>query len=108
MFDRKLLKRLYQNPGGSSGPRHIYIYTRPNHMSNQIDNPKAPALANLRRAPGGFHSVAKQAPFRVAFRVDFGGQGGSKACFAMLCNLPGNRPKLASLRVLGLPIGLLI
>ena len=43
-------------------------------MSNQIDNPKAPRLANLRRLPGDFHSVAKQAPFRIAFRVAFGGQ----------------------------------
>ena len=40
-------------------------------MSNQIDNPKAPTLANLRRVAGEFHSVAKQAPFRIAFRVDF-------------------------------------
>ena len=43
-------------------------------MSNQIDNPKAPPLANFRRFPGDFHSVTKQAPFRVAFRVHFGGQ----------------------------------
>ena len=47
-------------------------------MSNQIDNPKAPALADLRRGPGGFHSVAKQAPFRVACWVDFGGQNPPK------------------------------
>ena len=43
-------------------------------MSNQIDNPKAPRLANLRRVAGDFHSVAKQAPFRIAFLLDFGGQ----------------------------------
>ena len=47
-------------------------------MSNQIDNPKAPALADFRRGPGDFHSVAKQAPFRIAFRVDFGGQNAPK------------------------------
>ena len=47
--------------------------TRPNHMSNQIDSPKAPRLADFRRVPGEVHSVAKQAPFRIAFRVDFGG-----------------------------------
>ena len=41
-------------------------------MSNQIDNPKALRLANLRRGAGDFHSFAKQAPFRIAFRVDFG------------------------------------
>ena len=41
-------------------------------MSNQIDSPKAPRLANFRRFAGGLHSVAKQAPFRIAFRVDFG------------------------------------
>ena len=43
-------------------------------MSNQIDSPKAPCLANLRWFPGDLHSVAKQTPFRIAFRVDFGGQ----------------------------------
>ena len=47
-------------------------------MSNQIDNPKAPRLAELRRVAGDFHSVAKQAPFRIAFRVDFGGQNDPK------------------------------
>ena len=47
-------------------------------MSNQIDSPKAPRLANFRRLAGGFHSVAKQAPFRIAFRVDFGCQNGPK------------------------------
>ena len=43
-------------------------------MNSQIDSPKTPWLADLRRGPGGFHSVAKQSLFRVAFRVDFGGQ----------------------------------
>ena len=47
-------------------------------MSNQIDSPKAPALADFRRGPGETHSVAKQALFRVAFRVDFGGQNPPK------------------------------
>ena len=47
-------------------------------MSNQIDSPKAPTLAELRRFPGDFHSVAKQAPFRIAFRVDFGSQNDPK------------------------------
>ena len=47
-------------------------------MSNQIDNPKALPLAGFRRVPGEFHSVAKQAPFRVAFRVDFGSENGPK------------------------------
>ena len=48
--------------------------TRPNHMSNQIDSPKAPGLADFGRGAGDIHSVAKQAPFCIAFRVDFGGQ----------------------------------
>jgi len=47
-------------------------------MSNQIDSPKAPWLAGLRRGAGEFHSVTKQAPFCIAFRVDFGGQKPSK------------------------------
>ena len=50
-------------------------------MSNQIDSPKAPSLANLRRVPGDFHSVAKQAPFRIAFRLELGGQNGPKIDF---------------------------
>jgi len=52
--------------------------TRPNHMSNQIDSPKAPRWANFRRGPGALHSVAKQALFRIAFRVDFGSENGPK------------------------------
>ena len=47
-------------------------------MSNQIDSPKAPVLANFGRVAGVVHSVAKQAPFRIAFRVDFGGQNPAK------------------------------
>ena len=47
-------------------------------MSNQIDSPKAPAWADFRWFPGDFHSVAKQAPFRIAFRVDFGSENGPK------------------------------
>ena len=47
-------------------------------MSSQIDSLKPPALADLRRFAGDLHSVAKQAPFRVAFRVDFGSENGPK------------------------------
>ena len=47
-------------------------------MSNQIDSPKARRPADLRRGPGDFHSVAKQAPFCIAFRVDFGSENGPK------------------------------
>ena len=43
-------------------------------MSNQIDSPKAPTWANLRRGAGELHSVAKQAPFRIAFRLDLGSE----------------------------------
>ena len=47
-------------------------------MSNQIDNPKDQRLAGLARVAGDLHNVAKQAPFRIAFRVDFGGQNHPK------------------------------
>ena len=47
-------------------------------MSNQIDNPETPRWANSGRFAGEIHSVAKQAPFRIAFRVDFGGQNDPK------------------------------
>ena len=47
-------------------------------MSNQIDSPKAPGLANLRRLAGGLHSVATQAPFRIAFWLQIGGQNHPK------------------------------
>ena len=47
-------------------------------MSNQIDSRKPPKLANFGRVPGEIHSVAKQAPFRIAFRLEFGGQNGRK------------------------------
>ena len=52
--------------------------TRPNHMSNPIDSPKAPRPANFRRFAGDLHSVVKQTPFRIAFRLEFGGQNGPK------------------------------
>ena len=48
--------------------------TRPNHMSNPIDSPKAPGPANFGRVVGELHSVTKQAPFRISFQVHFGGQ----------------------------------
>ena len=58
-------------------------------MSNQIDSPKAPHLDGLRRLAGGFHSVAKQAPFRIAFRVDVGSKNNPKideiSSFGALC-----------------------
>ena len=47
---------------------------RPNHLRSQIGSPKVVSPVGLRRGPGAFHSVAKQTPFRIAFRVDFGGQ----------------------------------
>ena len=47
-------------------------------MNSQIDSPKPLVLANLGRGAGDFHSVAKQAPFRIAFRLEFGGQNGPK------------------------------
>ena len=47
-------------------------------MSNQIDNPKAPVLVNFGRLAGTFHSVAKQALFCIAFRVDFGFENSPK------------------------------
>ena len=47
-------------------------------MSNQIDSPKAPGLADVRRGAGELHSVAKLTPFRIAFRVDFSGQNAPK------------------------------
>ena len=43
--------------------------TRPNHMSNQIDSPKALRLGGLRLGAGDMNSVAKQAPFCIAFRA---------------------------------------
>ena len=47
-------------------------------MSNQIDSPKAPRPADFGRGAGDLHSVTKQTPFRVAFRLEFGGQNGPK------------------------------
>ena len=47
-------------------------------MNSQIDSPKLPALADSGRVPGDLHSVAKQAPFRIAFRLEFGGKNGPK------------------------------
>ena len=46
---------------------------RPNHMRSQIGRPKAMAPVDFRRLARGFHSVAKQASFCVAFWSDFGG-----------------------------------
>ena len=41
-------------------------------MQSQFRSPEVAAPVNLRRLPGGLHSVAKQASFNVAFRSDFG------------------------------------
>ena len=48
---------------------------RPNHMPSHFRSPKAMTPVNLRRGPGDFHSVAKQAWLCVALRSDFGGFG---------------------------------
>ena len=45
-------------------------------MRSQIGSPKVVMPVSFRRGARGSHSVAKQAPFRIAFRVDFG----SKNC----------------------------
>ena len=47
-------------------------------MRSQIGSPKVVRPVDLRRVAGDFHSVAKQAPFRIAFRVDFGSENGPK------------------------------
>ena len=47
-------------------------------MRSRFGRPKAMTPVNLRRLARGFHSVAKQAPFRIAFQVDFGGQNAPK------------------------------
>ena len=53
--------------------------SRPNHMRSHIGSPKAMAPVNLRRLPGDFHSVAKQASFSIAFWSNFGGFGRLKS-----------------------------
>ena len=52
---------------------------RPNHMRSQIGGPKAMPPVNLRRLPGGFHSVAKQASFNIACWSNFNGFGRPKS-----------------------------
>ena len=47
-------------------------------MNSQIDSPKALPLADFRRGAGDFHSVTKQTPFRIVFRVNLGGQNRSQ------------------------------
>ena len=48
-------------------------------MRSQIGNPKAMTPVAFRRLPGEFHSVAKQASFNIAFRVDLEGFGSPKS-----------------------------
>ena len=52
---------------------------RPNHMRSQIGSPKAMPPVDLRRLAGGFHSVAKQASFNIAFWSHFSGFGRPKS-----------------------------
>ena len=47
---------------------------RPNHLRSQIGSPKVLSPVSFCRFPSGLHSVAKQAPFHIAFRVDFGSE----------------------------------
>ena len=42
-------------------------------MRSLFDNPKAMGSVNLRRLPGGSHSVVKQASFYIASGIDFRG-----------------------------------
>ena len=53
----------------------VNLFRRPNHMHSHLDALQAMAPFNFRRVPHGFHSVAKQASFRIAFQIDFGGFG---------------------------------
>ena len=48
-------------------------------MRSLFDSPKAMGSVNLRRLPGGFHSVVKQASFNIAFGSNFGGFGKPKS-----------------------------
>ena len=48
-------------------------------MGSHIGSPKAMPPVNLRRLAGEFHSVAKQASFNIAFRVDLEGFGRPKS-----------------------------
>ena len=49
--------------------------SRPNHMRSHLDALQTTASVTLRRLPRGFHNVAKQASFSVAFWSDFEGFG---------------------------------
>ena len=42
-------------------------------MRSLFDSPKAMGSVDLRRLPGGFHSVAKQTSFYIASGTDFRG-----------------------------------
>ena len=44
--------------------------SRPNHMQSQFRSPEVATPVDLRRLAGGFHSVAKQASYNIAFGVD--------------------------------------
>ena len=48
-------------------------------MRSQIGSPKAMGPVDFRRGCGDFHSVAKQASFNIAFRVDLEGFGKPKS-----------------------------
>ena len=47
--------------------------SRPNHMPSHLDAIQTMISVDFRRLVGSFHSVAKQASFRVALRTDFRG-----------------------------------
>ena len=47
--------------------------SRPNHMPSHLDALQTLSPVNLRRLPGGFHSVAKQASFHIGFKSDVWG-----------------------------------
>ena len=49
-----------------------------NHLRSQISSPKSVRPVDFSWFWCDFHSVAKQAPFRIAFRVDFGSGNGPK------------------------------
>ena len=48
-------------------------------MRSPLDALQTPPPVDFRRLPGEFHSVAKQASFNIAFRVDLEGFGRPKS-----------------------------
>ena len=67
----KLFEKIWKTNNDQGDQGKVNGWRRPNHMRSPLDALQTPIPVDFRRFPRDFHSVAKQASFRVALWSDF-------------------------------------